>query len=84
MAGSCTGTPITVDGYGVCESSKTITVYGGTVVWTPGVAKQYVNTPGVGPVPPQAIGTPIVPSEGVTVPPIIVQAPFITRCAGGC
>lgn len=80
----CTGTPITVDGYGVCVSNTTINVYGGGVFWTPGVPKQYVNTPAVGPVPAQSIGTPIVPSEGVTVPAIIVQAPLVTPCLGGC
>lgn len=82
--GSCTGNPVAVDGYGVCVTNTTVTVFGGAVVWTPGVAKQYVNTPAVGPVPAQAVGTPIVPSEGVTVPPIVVQAPLVTPCLGGC
>lgn len=85
VAGSCTGTPVTVDGYGVCVTPSTpVTVFPGKVVWTPGVPKQYVNTPGVGPVPPQSVGTPIVPSEGVTVPPVVVQAPGVTPCTGGC
>lgn len=80
--GSCTGNPVAVDGYGVCITNATITVFGGKVVWTPGVDKQYVNTPQVGPVPAQSIGTPIVTSEGFTVPPIVVQAPLVTPCVG--
>jgi hypothetical protein len=84
LLGSCSGTPIAVDGYGVCVSNTTVPVYGGGVFWTPGVPKQYVNTPAVGPVPAQAIGTPIVPSQGVTVPAIVVQGPTVTPCLGGC
>ena len=83
----CTGIPITVDHYGVCvTSSGSTAIYGGGVFWTPGVPKQTVWTPAVGPVPAQAIGTPIIPSEGVTVPAITVNSPVVTPCAGqvGC
>lgn len=81
---ACTGIPVAVDGYGACVTPQTTTVYPGGVYWTPGVPKQYVNTPAVGPVPAQAFGTPIVPSEGVTVPPVIVQAVKVTPCTGTC
>lgn len=82
--GTCAGTPISVDGYGVCVTNSTITLFGGAVFWTPGVPKQYVNTPPVGPVPAQSFGTPIVPSQGITVPPVIVQGPIVSPCLGGC
>lgn len=84
LLGPCTGTPVTVNGYGVCVTSTSTTLYGGGVFWTPGVDKKYVNTPAVGPVPPQSFGTPIVPSQGVTVPAIVVQGPIVTPCLGGC
>jgi hypothetical protein len=79
----CGGTPIDINDYGVCiENSKTTVP--GQVVWTPGVPKQYVNTPGILFIPPQSFGTPIVPSQGVTVPTITIDAVKVTPCTGSC
>lgn len=80
---ACGGTPIDVNDYGVCIENNSTTIPGG-VTWTPGVAKQYVNTPGVLFVPPQSFGTPIVPSQGVTRPAITVDAVTVTPCTGTC
>lgn len=81
---ACGGIPVAVNGYGACvEAGSPITIPG-QVVWTPGVAKQYVNTPGVLFVPPQSFGTPIVPSQGVTIPTLTVDAVKVTPCTGSC
>lgn len=80
---ACSGTPIAVNGYGACVETST-TVVPSRVVWTPGVPKQYVNTPGILFVPPQSFGTPIVPSQGVTTPPLRVDAVKVTPCTGSC
>lgn len=80
---ACTGTPIAVNGYGVCVGQSQTTVPG-REQWVPGVPSQSVNTPGVLFVPPQSFRTPYVPSQGVTVPPTTVQGVSVTPCTGSC
>ena len=81
---ACGGTPIDVNDYGVCIEADSTTLVEGGVYWTPPVPKQYVNTPGVLFVPPQSFGTPIVPSQGLTVPEVTVDAVTVTPCTGTC
>lgn len=81
---ACDGTKLGVNEYGACVESSSTTLIEGGVYWTPPVPKQYVNTPGVLFVPPQSFGTPIVPSQGLTVPEVTVDAVEVTPCTGSC
>jgi hypothetical protein len=82
-AAACNGTPVAVNGYGVCVGSGQTTVPG-QERWIPGVPSQSVNTPEVLFVPAQSFRTPYVPSQGVTVPPTTVQGVTVAPCTGSC